>query len=70
MVWAYSEKRRRICGQESNGDGGAGVKKELGRPKWRWLDKIKNNLSERELAGEEAQYLVQWRRLIRNIDST
>ena len=28
MVWAGIEKRRRICGQESDGDGGAGEKKE------------------------------------------
>ena len=26
-----------------------------GRPKRRWLDNIKNDLSERELSGEEAQ---------------
>ena len=26
-----------------------------GRPKRRWLDSIRNDLSERELAGEEAQ---------------
>ena len=28
MVWACIEKRRRICGQESGGDGRAGEKKE------------------------------------------
>ena len=28
VVWACIEKRRRICGQESDGDGGAGKKKE------------------------------------------
>ena len=28
MVWACSEKRRRIRRQESDGDGGAGEKKE------------------------------------------
>ena len=28
MVWACIEKRRRIRGQESDGDGGAGEKKE------------------------------------------
>ena len=41
-----------------------------GRPKRRWLDNIKNDLSERELSGEEAQDRVQWRHLIRNIDPT
>ena len=28
MVWACIEKRRRVCGQESDGDGGDGEKKE------------------------------------------
>ena len=30
-------------------------KRRRGRPKRRWVDNIKNNLSERELLGEEAQ---------------
>ena len=38
-------------------------KRRRGRPKRRWLDNIKNDLSERELSGEEAQHRVQWRRL-------
>ena len=45
-------------------------KRRRGRPKRRSVDNIKNDLSERELSGEEAQYRVQWRRLIRNIDFT
>ena len=68
MVWACIEKRRSIRGQESDGDGGAWEKKE--RKTEAWLDNIKNDLSERELSGEEAQDRVQWRRLIRNIDPT
>ena len=40
------------------------------RPKRRWLDNIKKDLSERELSGEAAQDRVQWRRLIRTIDPT
>ena len=62
VVWACIEKRRRIRRQESDGDGGAG-KRRRGRPKWRWLDSIRNDLSGRELSGEEAQYRVQWWRL-------
>ena len=38
------------------------------RLKRRWLDNIKNDLSERELSGEE--HRVKWRHLIRNIDPT
>ena len=30
-------------------------KRTRGRPKRRWLDNIKNDLSERELSGEEAR---------------
>ena len=45
-------------------------KRRRGRPKQRWLDNIKNDLSERELLGEEAQDRVQWRRLIRHIEPT
>ena len=43
-------------------------KRRRGRPKRWWLDNIKNDLSERELSGEDAQDRVQRRRLIRNID--
>ena len=39
--------------QESDGGGGAG-KRRRGRPKQRWLDNIKNDLSERELSGVDA----------------
>ena len=45
-------------------------KRRRGRPKRRWLDSIKKDLSERELSGEEAQDRVQWSHLIRNVDPT
>ena len=71
MVRGCIETRRRLCGQESDiivmevpG------KRRIGRRKQRWLDNIKNNLSERELSEEEAQDRVKWRRLIRHIDPT
>ena len=28
MIWACTEMRKRTCGQESDGDGGTGEKKE------------------------------------------
>ena len=45
-------------------------KRRIGRRKQRWLDNIKNDLSEKELSEEEAQDRVKWRRLIRHIDPT
>ena len=43
-----------MCRQESDGDGGAGGKKER-KTERRWLDNINNDLSEIDLSGEEAQ---------------
>ena len=40
-------------------------KRRRGRPKWRWLDSIRNDLSERELSREDTQDRAKWRRLIR-----
>ena len=54
MVWACIEKRRRICREESDGDGDVGEKKES-KTEQRWLDSIKNDLSERRLSGDYAQ---------------
>ena len=45
-------------------------KRRRGRPKRRWLDSIRNHLSERELSREDAQDRTKWRRLIRHIDPT
>ena len=45
-------------------------KRKRGRPKRMWLDSIRNDLSERELSGEDAEDRAKWRRLIRHIDPT
>ena len=45
-------------------------KRRRGRPKRRWLDSIRNDLSERELSMEDTQDRAKWRRLIRHIDTT
>ena len=66
MVWACIEKRRIICRQERVIEGHG--KSRRGRPKRRWLNNSKNDLSEREFSGEEAKDRVQC--LIRNIDPT
>ena len=46
-----------------------GEKKER-KPNRRWLDSIKNDLSERELSDEDAQKWAKWRHLKRHIDPT
>ena len=45
-------------------------KRRRGRIKRRWLDSIRNDLSESELSMEDAQYRAKWKRLIRHIDPT
>ena len=45
-------------------------KRWRGIPKVSLLDNTRNDLSERELSGEEARDRVKWRRLIRNINPT
>ena len=44
-------------------------KRRRGRLNRRWSDS-RNDMSERELSGEEGQDWIKWRRLIRNIDLT
>ena len=55
---------KRVMGMEEPGKG------RRGRPKRRWLDSIRNDLSERGLSEEDAQDWPRWRRLIRHIDPT
>ena len=55
---------KRVMGMEVPG------KRRRGRPKRRWLDNIRNDLSERGLSEEDAQDRPRWRRLIRHIDPT
>ena len=45
-------------------------KRRIGRPKRRWLDSIRNDLSERGLSEEDAHDRPRWRRLTRHIDPT
>ena len=55
---------KRVMAMEVSGN------KRRGRPKRRWLDSIRNDLSERELSKENAQDRAKWRRIIRHIDHT
>ena len=68
LNWYGHELRRegyvgkRVWGWRCRGE------RRRGRPKWRSLDNIKKDLSERELSREEAQDRVKWRCIIGNID--
>ncbi len=69
MIWACFEKEdeyvgKRVMRMEVPG------KRRRGRPKRRWLDSIRNDLSERGLSEEDAPDRPRWRRLIRHIDPT
>ena len=55
---------KRVLGMEVPG------KRRRGRPKRRWMDNIRNDLSERGLSDEDAQDRSRWRRLTRHIDPT
>ena len=68
MVWACIENRRRIRREESDGGGGAGGKKER-KTKTGCLC-TNNDLSDKEVSGEDAQYRTKWRRLIRDVHPT
>ena len=45
-------------------------KRRRGRPKRRWMDSIRNDLSDKELSREDTQDRAKWRSLIRHIDPT
>ena len=55
---------KRVMAMEVSG------KRRRGRRKRRWLYSIRNELLERELSREDAQYRAKWRRLIRHINHT
>ena len=60
--YGHALRREDEYRQESDGDGGVMEvpgKRRRGRPKRRWLDSIRNDLSERELSREDAQDRVK-----------
>ena len=54
VVWACIEKRRRICRQESDGDGGAGEMKER-KTEGGWITSRKILVGERIVRGGSAR---------------
>jgi len=53
---------RRLMATEVEG------KRGRGRPRRKLIDRVKNDIGEKGLSGEEVQDRALWRRLIRNVD--
>jgi len=45
-------------------------KRDRGRPRGKWMDRVKKHLGEKGLSGEEVQDRALWRKLIINVDPT
>ena len=63
MVWACDDKRekhyvgRRVMEMKVQG------RRKRGRPKRRWLDKVKDDIKEKGLSAEEVYDRAAWRRM-------
>ena len=67
MVWACDEKRgtlRRKGAMKVQG------RRKRGRPKRRWLDKVKDDIKEKGLSADEVYDRATWRRVSSYIDPT
>ncbi len=68
MVWACDAKGggsyvgRRVMGMDVQG------RRNRGRPNRRWMDSVRDDLSEKGQTGEEFRDREAWRRLVRNVD--
>ena len=51
MVWACDEKRGALRRKEGGGNESTGRRKR-GRPKRRWLDRMRDDIKEKGLSGE------------------
>ena len=52
MVWACDEKRGTLCRKEGDDNESTGEKEARGRPKRRWLDKVKDDIKEKGLSAD------------------
>ena len=56
--------------KEGDGDESAEEKGDRGRPKGRWLDKVKDDIKEKGLSADEVYDSATWRRMSSYIDPT
>ena len=69
VVWACEERRgalRRNDGMEIKVQG----RRKRGKPKRRWLDKVKDDIKEKELSDDEVYDRAAWRRMSSYIGPT
>ena len=69
VVWAFDEKRGVLRREEGDGNESTGGRKR-GRPKRRWLDKVKDDTKEKGLSADDVYDRATWRRMSSYIDLT
>ena len=69
VVWAFDEKRGVLRREEGDGNESTGGRKR-GRPKRRWLDKVKDDTKEKGLSADDVYDRATWRRMSSYIDPT
>ena len=62
VVWACDEKRGTLRRKDGDGSESTGGRKR-GRPKRRWLDKVKDDIKEKVLSADEVYDRATWRRV-------
>ena len=69
VVWPCDEKRRHErCKASNNNEGLVGGKRPRGRPKLRWMDRVRSDLRQHQLDPKLAQNREAWRNAIMAID--
>ena len=69
VVWACDQKRGTLCRKECDCNECTGRRKR-GRPKRRWLDKVKDDIKEKGLSADDVYDRATWRRMSSYIDPT
>ena len=60
VVWACDEKRGALCTNEGDENK---MGRKRGRPKRRWLDKVKDDIKEKGLSADDMYDRAMWRRM-------
>ena len=63
MAWACDEKGGALYRKEGDGNESTDEKEARGKPKRRWLDKVKDDIKEKGLSADDVYDRVTWRRM-------